>query len=176
VAGIIDGPPLLSQPQERDKKGTSTWTGVVIESSLSSSCDISALILLTHILEIKVERHVAPVTFYNVVVDFHFSRMADQDEEEFYLKGYKIDREKLPNNFPTRPDDPKNVRFRSLWQQFPTEFLYLANGKEPEGGICLVFVLADGYNKEKLEQEPVVDLTYDPYTEAFTPGIWVEDD
>jgi hypothetical protein len=101
--------------------------------------------------------------------------MADQDEVEFYIKGYKADREKLLNNFPTRPDDPENVRFMSLWQKFPTEFLYLASGKEPEGRISLVVVLADGYDKEKLEQVPMVDLS-EPYTKNFTPGIWVKYD
>jgi hypothetical protein len=67
----------------------------------------TAFSFFSHILEPKVERHVTPVTFHNIVVDLHFSRMADQDEEEFYLKGYKVDRHKLLNNFPTRPDDPK---------------------------------------------------------------------
>jgi hypothetical protein len=135
----------------------------------------TAFSFFSHILEPKVERHVTPVTFHNIVVDLHFSRMADQDEEEFYLKGYKVDRHKLLNNFPTRPDDPQNVRFMGLWQQFPTEFLYLATGKEPEGRISLVVVLADGYDKERLEQVPMVDLS-EPYTRIFTPGIWVKYD
>lgn len=101
--------------------------------------------------------------------------MADQDEEEFYIKGYKVDREQLLNNFTPRPDDPENVRFMGLWKKFPTDFLYLASGKEPEGKISLVVVLADGYDKEKLEQVSMVDLS-EPYTKIFTPGIWAKYD
>lgn len=102
--------------------------------------------------------------------------MADQNEKVFYIKGYKVDRDKLLNNFPTRPDDPQNLRMMWLWEKFPTEFLYLGSGKEPGGNISLVVVLAGGYDKEKLEQEPMVDLSHEPYSKVFTPGIWVKDD
>ena len=118
--------------------------------------------------EPKVEKHFAFVTL-------RLDPMADQDEEEFYIKGYKVDREKLLNNFTPLPDDLQNVRYMCLWQKFPTEFLYLASGKEPEGRISLVVVLADGYDKEKLEQVPIVDLR-EPYTKIFTPGIWAKYD
>ena len=61
-----------------------------------------------------------------------------------------------------------------LWKQFPTEFLYLGIGKEPDGKTgktSLVIVLAEGYDKEKLEQEPMVDLSYEPYTnQGFYSG------
>jgi hypothetical protein len=57
--------------------------------------------------------------------------MADQEEEpEFYIKGYKVDRDKLLNNFTPRPDDPQNLRMIWLWEQFPTEFLYLGSQEE----------------------------------------------
>jgi hypothetical protein len=39
----------------------------------------------------------------------------------------------------------------------------------------LVIVLAEGADKEKLEQETMVDLS-EPYSKVFTPGIWVKDD
>ena len=108
---------------------------------------------------------------YTIV--FPISRMANQDEE-FYIKGYKFDREKLLNNFPTHPDDPENLRMMWLWEKFPTDFLYLGSGKEPEGKQSLVVVLAEGSDKEKLEQEPMVDLSHEPYSLIFTPGIWVK--
>ena len=62
-----------------------------------------------------------------------------------------------------------------LGKKFPTEFLYLTSGKEPEGKISLVVVLADGYDKEKLEQVSMVDLS-EPYTKIFTPGVWAKYD
>jgi hypothetical protein len=104
--------------------------------------------------------------------------MADQAEEgpEFYIKGYKFDREKLLNNFTPRPADPQNLRMLWLWKKFPTEFLYLGSGSEPGGEPSLVIVLAEGYDKEKLEQEPMIDLSHEPYNKVFAPGIWVKDD
>jgi hypothetical protein len=51
----------------------------------------------------------------------------------------------------------------------------LESGKEPGGEPSLVIVLAEGYDKGKLEQEPMVDLS-EPYTKVFTPGIWVKDE
>ncbi|KAN0141904.1 hypothetical protein V8E53_000366 [Lactarius tabidus] len=104
--------------------------------------------------------------------------MADQEEgpgPAFYIKGYKVDRDKLLNNFTPRPKDPQNVRMMWLWKKFPTEFLYLGSGRESGGKTSLVIVLAEGYDKEKLEQEPMVDLS-EPYTKVFTSGIWVKDD
>jgi hypothetical protein len=67
--------------------------------------------------------------FTTIVIESRMSRMADQNEKEFYIKGYKVDRDKLLNNFPTRPDDPENVRMMWLWENFPTEFLYLGKWK-----------------------------------------------
>lgn len=100
--------------------------------------------------------------------------MADRKESEFYIKGYKIDFDKLLNNFPTRPDDPQNLRMMWLWEKFPTEYLYVGSGKEPGGKHSLVIVLAEGSDKEKLEQESMVDLSHEPYSKVFTPGIWVK--
>ena len=61
-----------------------------------------------------------------------------------------------------------------IWEKFPTEFLYLAMGNEPDGRISLVIVLAEGYDKEKLEKVSMVDLSREPYSKVFTPGIWVK--
>jgi hypothetical protein len=94
--------------------------------------------------------------------------------KECHIKGYKIDRVKLLDNFPSRPNDPQNLRYMSLWEKFPEPFPYLTTGIEPEG-IILVVVLADGYNREEVEQKPMAELS-DPYTKVFTPGLWVRDD
>jgi hypothetical protein len=95
------------------------------------------------------------------------------DEEPLFIKGYKVDHDKLRNRYGSRKDDPENARFLSIWQKFPLPFLYLATGEEPEGHVCLVMVLADGYDKEELEQTLIPDLS-EPYTNVFTPGIWVK--
>jgi hypothetical protein len=138
--------------------------------------DVSATSRESYLITAEESYHsLHAVAFYNIVVESHISRMADQNEEGFYIKGYKVDRDKILNNFPTRPDDPENLRMIWLWKQFPTEFLYLGIGKEPDGKTSLVVVLAEGADKEKLEQETMVDLS-EPYTKVFTPGIWVKDD
>jgi hypothetical protein len=89
-----------------------------------------------------------------------------------FVKGYKIDRDKLNQHFGSRPDDPDNKRFLSIWEKFPHPFLYVGGGEDPEGHIDIVVVLADGTNKEELEKTPIPALS-EPYTSIFTPGIWV---
>ena len=92
--------------------------------------------------------------------------------EPIYIKGYKVDRDKLKAKYGSREDDPENVRFLSIWQKFPLHFKYLGNGRESDGSIALVLVLEDGYDRESLEQAVIPPLTT-PYTKVFTPGIWV---
>jgi hypothetical protein len=94
------------------------------------------------------------------------------DERPLYLKGYKIDRLKILE-FPTLPDDPQNLRYLWLWKEFPLPFLYLAVGRDSVGEKSLVVVMADGHNREEVEQTDVEELT-EPYTTVFTPGIWVK--
>ncbi|KAH9169659.1 hypothetical protein EDB89DRAFT_1908426 [Lactarius sanguifluus] len=96
------------------------------------------------------------------------------DRRDFFVKGYKIDQEKLQANFRRSEEDPEYVRFLYLWQKFPAPFLYLATGKEPGEKINLVVVLADGYDKAILDEVSVVELS-EPYTTVFTKGIWVKD-
>jgi len=104
--------------------------------------------------------------------DLSLSRMGSG---KCYIKGYKVDRVKLLENFiPTR-EDPENVRYMGLWEKFPVPFLYLASGVEPEGGISLVVVLAEGYNESEVEKKTIVEFS-EPYTKVFTMGMWVRDD
>ena len=83
------------------------------------------------------ERYAGAVTFHNIVVEFPVFR------NDLYIKGYKVDREKLLNNFTPRASDPENLRMLDIWEKFPTEFLYLAMGNEPDGRISLVIVLSE---------------------------------
>jgi hypothetical protein len=102
------------------------------------------------------------------------------DNREIFVKGYKIDNDKLRRNFTWREDDPGYLRFLDIWQKFPEPFLYLTTAMEldfspvdPGAELHLVVVLADGYDKEALEREEVVELS-EPYTKVFTLGIWVK--
>ena len=47
-----------------------------------------------------------------------------------------------------RENDPGNMRFLSIWKQFPLDYQYIEAGEEPDGHIALVVVLADGYDRE----------------------------
>ena len=114
------------------------------------------------------ERCAGAVAFHNIVVESPVFR------NDLYIKGYKVDREKLLNNFTPRAWDPENLRMLDIWEKFPTEFLYIAMGNEPDGRISLVIVLAEGYDKEKLEKVSMVDLSREPFSKVFTPGIWVK--
>jgi hypothetical protein len=91
---------------------------------------------------------------------------------EVYIKGYKVDGDKLKMKYGSREDDPENTRFLSIWEKFPLHFKYLGNGRESDGSIALVLVLEDGYDRESLEQTVIPSLTA-PYTNVFTQGVWV---
>ena len=90
----------------------------------------------------------------------------------FFIKGYKIDHAKLENTYGKWEDDPENTRFCSIWKQFPLDYLYIEAGKEPDGHIALVVVLADGYDRERLEGLDMPSLG-GAYEKVFTPGIWI---
>jgi hypothetical protein len=93
-------------------------------------------------------------------------------EPELYIKGYKIDRDKLKAMYGSREDDPENTRFLPIWEKFPLPFKYLGNGMEPDGDNSLVLVLEDAYDRESLENTVIPSLSA-PYTKVFTSGIWV---
>ncbi len=83
-------------------------------------------------------------------------------DPEIFIKGYKVDRDKLKERYGTREDDPNNTRLWSIWQKFPHEYLYFSGGMDERGGIQLVVgsvgevtsfatynvVYSDGYGPE----------------------------
>jgi hypothetical protein len=73
------------------------------------------------------------------------------DSNPFFIKGYKVDRAKLETTYGKRENDPENTRFLTIWKQFPLDYEYIEAGEEPDGHIALVVVLADGYDRERLE-------------------------
>ena len=94
------------------------------------------------------------------------------DSNPFFIKGYKIDHTKLEKTYGKREDDLENTRFCSIWKQFPLDYLYIETGEEPDGHIALVVVLADGYDRERLEGLDMPSLG-GAYEKVFTPGIWI---
>ena len=85
---------------------------------------------------------------------------------QLFIKGYKIDHDKLSKTYGNRKDDPENTRFLSIWKKFPLPYLYLATGKEPGGRGSLVLVMVDGYNKEEVEEKPI------PNTSSVYKGFY----
>ena len=57
-------------------------------------------------------------------------------EPVVYIKGYKVDRDKLKATYGSRENDPKNTRFLAIWEKFPSDFKYLGSEKESDGGHC----------------------------------------
>jgi len=56
-----------------------------------------------------------------------------------------------------------------------TAYRYTALGEESNGNVCLVMVLADGYNKEELERmsvPPPKERLAQAAQYTLTPGIW----
>ena len=82
------------------------------------------------------------------MVGSHFTRMAE--EEEFYIKGCKVDREKLLNNFTPRPDDPENLRFMGLWKEF-RQIFYTSQVKKNQKGESVRFRPGGRIRQRKLE-------------------------
>lgn len=92
--------------------------------------------------------------------------------QEVFIKGYKIDHAKLEQNHGRRPDDPDNLRFLPLWKKFPLPYKYLGLGREPDGGVVLVMVFEDAFDRESLERIDIPPLGA-VYERVFTQGIWV---
>ena len=97
--------------------------------------------------------------------------LARMYREDTFIKGYKVDLDKITRNYGTREDDPDNSRFLPIWKIFPHPYLYIGGGMENDD-IYVVVVLAEGLTREELEEQPIVALG-EPYTTVFTPGIWV---
>ncbi len=94
-------------------------------------------------------------------------------ESEFFIKGYKVDREKLAKRFGHREADPENTRFLPIARLFPREsYKYIAAGEEPDEHISLVVVLEDGPDKSSLENSPMPDFDQKGAGEILTEGVW----
>jgi hypothetical protein len=98
----------------------------------------------------------------------------------FYLKGYKLDREKIRHTFPKEDGDP-DENYELLWyqpiiNQIPeTVYKYVGGGVEADGHLNLLLVLEDGYDKAPLTKgdfKPEDETLAMIAKEVLTFGIW----
>ena len=90
-----------------------------------------------------------------------------------FIKGYKVDREKLAKCYAHREDDPENTRFLPIVALFPREsYKYIETGEEPDGHISFVVVLEDEFDKSSLEKMPMPDFDLRGAGEIMTEGVW----
>ncbi|KAH9075552.1 hypothetical protein EDB83DRAFT_2350622 [Lactarius deliciosus] len=96
-----------------------------------------------------------------------------------YLKGYKLDREKIRSRFPRDSlDTAANYElsyYKPILEDVPdTVYQYIGCGMEPNGEIIVVLVLEDGYDRSALEANDIVapDTIIEPVLSLLTPGVW----
>jgi hypothetical protein len=95
-----------------------------------------------------------------------------------YIKGYKLDHQKIRSQFPK--EGPEGETNYELSYHIPiintipeTAYKYVGCGVESDGDLSLVLVLEDGYDRTALES---VVTTPDAFPKAslsvLTLGIW----
>jgi len=96
-----------------------------------------------------------------------------------YIKGYKLDRQKIRNTFPREEHEPDEnyelAWYRLIVEGIPeTAYKYVGCGVEPDGHLNLVLVLDDGYDKLKMKEISVKPPETLPQQalQLLTPGIW----
>ena len=100
-------------------------------------------------------------------------------ERKFYIKGYKLDPEKIRQTFSRKPDLPEET-CDIYWYQPIVDYIpgdayrYVGSGIEPDGHHNLVLVLDDG-NDEVALKKTDVDLPESlpkQVLQVLTPGVW----
>jgi hypothetical protein len=85
-----------------------------------------------------------------------------------YIKGYKLDRDKLRSRLGSDPDDPLSMRFHDIVRIFPRgPYKYIGSGRQLDGTFCLVIVLVDGNDKAKVESTPMPDFRRQRFRTVF---------
>ena len=76
-----------------------------------------------------------------------------------YIKGYKVDFDKLRARFGTDEDNPNNTRFLPIVEIFPRDsYLYITTGRDPNDKYYLVVVPDDGGDQAELESRPMPEF------------------
>jgi hypothetical protein len=104
--------------------------------------------------------------------------MSHRSKQMLYLKGYKLDRQKIRSRFPKEGFEAETSYELSYYipiiTHIPeTAYKYVGCGVESDGHLNLVLVLEDGYDRTALEG---VVTTPDAFPKAslnvLTLGIW----
>jgi hypothetical protein len=99
--------------------------------------------------------------------------------QRFYIKGYKLDSEKIRQTFSRKPDLPEETCdiywYQPIVEYIPdTAYRYVGCGLEPDGHYNLVLVLDDGDDEAALKKTDV-DLPESlpkQVLQVLTPGVW----
>ncbi|KAM6496227.1 hypothetical protein JOM56_008933 [Amanita muscaria] len=102
------------------------------------------------------------------------------DERTLYIKGYKLDCQKIRSQFPKQDYDPEDnyelCYYTPIIDSIPeTAYKYVGCGVEPNGhDLNLVLVLEDGYDQTALMDNAftVPDTLPNAALSVLTPGIW----
>ena len=101
----------------------------------------------------------------------------------FYIKGYKLDRQKIRATFKREDNEPEKIYdfawVRPIIDSIPeTAYKYVGNGLEPDGHLNLVLVIEDGYDEAALKASEVQRPEMLPVgsLKVLTPGVWPTDD
>ncbi|KAF8523320.1 hypothetical protein BU17DRAFT_86042 [Hysterangium stoloniferum] len=99
--------------------------------------------------------------------------------QKFYIKGYKLDPDKIRQTFSKKPDLPEATSdiywYQPIIDYIPeTAYRYVGCGLEPDGHYNLVLVLDDGNDEAALKQTNV-DLPESlpkQVLQVLTTGVW----
>ena len=105
--------------------------------------------------------------------------VAEKEERTLYIKGYKLDCQKIHSQFPKDDDNSEGnyefCYFTPIIDNIPgIAYKYVGCGVEPNGpDLNLVLVLEDGYDRTVLDDILTVpDVFLKAALNVLTPGIW----
>ena len=98
----------------------------------------------------------------------------------FFLKGFKLDREKIRRHFPREENEPEGsyemTWYSAILDCIPeTAYKYVGRGVESDGHLNLVVVIEDGRDEEALKKGSVEsqdEILAKIAEDVLTPGIW----
>jgi len=108
----------------------------------------------------------------------HIQEMPEPSRRILFLKGFKLDGVKIQRyGYHPTEEDPTNTRYyRRITSLIPrTAYKYIGAGVEENGDVCLVVVMEDGWDKEKLQNNdmPFCDgMLAQAAERVMTAGVW----
>lgn len=101
-------------------------------------------------------------------------------EKPHFLKGYKLDLQKIRKTFPQEAEDP-TTNYELSWSKAILDsigresYQFVGCGVEPDGHLNLVWVIEEGDDEIELKKTPVETSDADLAEAAkfvLTPGVW----